>query len=308
MTGAGAPQQSGSSARLYVILARKSPVVAVIRRGPSKRVLLSKWGMKNDHFEDGQWLKGRIYERRCDLAPAGDHFIYFAGNFKPPMYSWTAISTLPWLTAHALWAEGDTWGGGGLFALSKCIALWAHKVGDQPTKGRLPRPWTKVIPISEYGRYDGVRSVEEIRMMRDGWVREQASKWELNNSWWQDKAEKFMFDVQQSAIWSKTNSAGTVLRFIEAEIGERDGRWHVCRGHITFDNGKELDLGEVDWADFDHNDDLLYAFDGALYRRAKKGRNEARLIRDFNDLEFCERVAPYDDRPKDKSWHPLGEK
>jgi len=305
VAGAGASHQSGSSARLYVIIARSAPVAAVIRRGPSKRVMLSKWDMKNDHFEDGQWFKGRIYERRCDLAPAGDHFIYFAGNFKAPMYSWTAISTLPWLTAHALWSEGDTWGGGGLFALSKCVALWAHKIGDKPTKGKLPRPWTKLIPVSEYGRYEGVRSVEDIRMMRDGWVREQTSKWKLNDSWWQDKAEKFMFDVQQSAIWAKTNAAGTVLRFIEAEIGERDGRWHVCRGHITFDNGKELDLGEIDWADFDHNGDLLYAFDGALYRRGNKGKNDARLVRDFNDLKFCERVAPYDERSKDNKWHPL---
>ncbi|NNE25106.1 MAG: hypothetical protein HKN11_21100 [Rhizobiales bacterium] len=305
MAGAEAPHQSGSSARLYVIMARKAPVAAVIRRGPSKRVMLSKWDMKNDHFEDGQWFKGRIYERRCDLAAAGDHFIYFAGNFKPPMYTWTAISTLPWLTAHALWAEGDTWGGGGLFALSKCIALCGHQVGDKPTKGKLPRPWTKVIPASEYGRNEGVHAIEDIRMMRDGWVREQTRKWKLNDSWWQDKAERFRFDAQQSAIWSKTNAAGTVLRFVEAEIGERDGRWHVCRGHITFDNGKELDLGEIDWADFDHNGDLLYAFDGGLYRRGKKGESDARLVRDFNDLAFCERVAPYDERPKDNSWHPL---
>ena len=257
-------------------------------------------------FEDGQWLKGRIYERRCDLAPAGDHFIYFAGNFKQPYFTWTAISTLPWLTAHGLWAEGDTWGGGGLFAMSDVITLYAHLVGDKPTKGALPRPWRKVIPFAEYGNYEGVRTVEDVRMMRDGWTREQASKWKLNDQWWQDKAETYRFNVSQAETWAKTNKDGHTLRFIEAAIGERDGRWHVCRGHMTFAKGDELDLGEIDWADFDHDGHLLYARNGALYRRGRRGKDEAKLVRDFNELKFEERIAPYDERRgKQRAWHPM---
>ena len=310
MSGMETPKQSGTSARLYVLIARKAPVAAVLRRGPSKQVMLSKWDMKNDHFEDGQWFKGRIYERHCDLAAAGDHFIYFAANHKPPYGTWTALSTLPWLTAHTLWAEGDTWGGGGLFAMKECVALCAMLPGDKPTKGKLPRPWSKVIALSEYGQFEGARSVEDVRMMRDGWVREQEKKWKMNFSWPRDKDEHYAVDTEKPEIWSKTNSAGLKLRFLEVETGEYDGRWHVCVGHLTFDNGTELDLGEIDWADFDHNGDLLYAFNGALYRRGRKGRDEAKLIRDFNDLEFCERVAPYDERTKDgkhRAWHPLGD-
>lgn len=282
----------------------------MLRRGPSKHVLLSKWDLKNDHFEDGQWLKGRIYERRCDLAPAGDHFIYFAASQKPPYYSWTAISSLPWLTAHALWAQGDIWGGGGLFALSKCIALSAGAPNEPPSQGKLPRPWSKFIPLGDYGKFDGPMSVEEIRMSRDGWVRAQKSKWAINYQWWQDKAERFLVDVEQPDIWLKTSPAGTELRFVEAEAGERGGRWHVCAGHLTFANGKEHDLEAIDWADFDHNGDVLYAQNGALFRRGNDGRDEARLVRDFNDLKFSARVAPYDDRKpgrggKAKAWHPL---
>jgi hypothetical protein len=56
-----------SAIRLYVILARKSPLGVVFRRGPSNQVLLIKWNTADDSFEYGQWLKGRIYERRCDL-------------------------------------------------------------------------------------------------------------------------------------------------------------------------------------------------------------------------------------------------
>ena len=304
------PEQTGTSARLYVLIARQARVAAVLRRGPSKQVLLSKWHLKTDQFEDGQWFKGRIYERRCDLAPAGDHFIYFAANHKPPYGSWTALSTLPWLTAHTLWAEGDTWGGGGLFALTKCVAISSCSGNEKPTKGALPRPWTKIIPLSDYGKFDNPHSSEDIRMMRDGWERQQKSKWHLNSKWWHDKKERYAFDVEQPEVWVKSGSGGTALRFAEIAIGDRGGRWHVCTGQLTFARGEELDLGEIDWLDFDHNGDVLYAFNGALYRRGKNGHSDAVLVRDFNDLEFCERVAPYDDRVPDKNgnrraWHPL---
>lgn len=58
--------------RLYAILAREAPIAVVFRRGPSKRVLLVLWQTDSDCFYEGQWLKGRIYERRCDLSPKGE--------------------------------------------------------------------------------------------------------------------------------------------------------------------------------------------------------------------------------------------
>lgn len=55
------------STRLYVILARKAAMGVVFRRGPSKHVLLINWNTEKHEFRMGQWLNGRIYERRCDL-------------------------------------------------------------------------------------------------------------------------------------------------------------------------------------------------------------------------------------------------
>jgi hypothetical protein len=84
--------------RLYALLARKSPRAVIFRRGPSQQVQLISWNTENDTFEFGQWFKGRIYERRCDLSPNGDLLLYFAAKYKNPLYSWTAISrshTLP---------------------------------------------------------------------------------------------------------------------------------------------------------------------------------------------------------------------
>jgi hypothetical protein len=43
--------------------------------------LLIKWHLKSDTFEIGQWFKGRIYERRCDLSPSGELLAYFAAKY-----------------------------------------------------------------------------------------------------------------------------------------------------------------------------------------------------------------------------------
>ena len=47
--------QPAPQTRLFVILARAAPVAAVLRRGPTRH----------------EWLKGRVYEPRGDLAPDG---------------------------------------------------------------------------------------------------------------------------------------------------------------------------------------------------------------------------------------------
>ena len=58
---------------------------------------------------------------------------------------------------------------------------------------------------------------------------------------------------------------------------------------------------------------VLYAFNGALYRRTEHGEAEATLVRDLNDLKFEARIAPYDqrhqrrDRDEVRPWHPLDE-
>src|SRR5215470_2356564 len=112
-----------SSTRIFAILAHAAPVGVILRRGPSKQVLLLKWHLGSDRLEAGQWLKGRIYERRCDLSPSGAHFLYFAAKHRPPFGTWTAISKPPWLTALALWPKGDAWGGGGMFESELSVAL-----------------------------------------------------------------------------------------------------------------------------------------------------------------------------------------
>jgi hypothetical protein len=72
---------------------------------------------------DPRCFKGRIYERRCDLSPSGEKLIYFAAKYRSPLYTWTAVSRPPFLTALLFWPKGDAWGGGGLFNNERTIGL-----------------------------------------------------------------------------------------------------------------------------------------------------------------------------------------
>ena len=105
-------------ARLHAIFAVDRPLAVVFRRGPSKQVCTFLWNREKDTFKLGQWLKGRIYERRSDLSPNGKYLLYFAMNGKwnsETRGAWTAVSKAPYLKVIALYAKGDCWEGGGLF-------------------------------------------------------------------------------------------------------------------------------------------------------------------------------------------------
>jgi len=103
--------------RIYVLLARKAASALVFRRGPSKNVLLLRWDLAEDTIQEGQWLRGHIYERRCDLSPSGEHLVYFAAKWRGKYPSFTAVSRPPFLTALALW-EG-LWARGAVVARSR---------------------------------------------------------------------------------------------------------------------------------------------------------------------------------------------
>lgn len=158
-----------SQVRLHVILAREAPFGVVFRRGPSKDVLLVGWNTDDDTFQPGQWLRGRIYERRCDLSPKGDLLVYFAAKYREPVRSWTAISRPPFLTALAMWPKGDGWGGGGHFLSQTRLAL-NHRDDELTLAGGFSVPrWLKVRQFGEHSGRGEDDPIDSIRLERDGW-------------------------------------------------------------------------------------------------------------------------------------------
>jgi hypothetical protein len=244
----------------------------------------------------GQWFRGRIYERRCDLSPSGDKFIYFAAKWRTPFRTWTAISRAPFLTALALWPKGDAWGGGGLFDSEDTIEL-NHRRGEMKLADDMTLP--AHISVSALGSHAGHGEddpIHSLRLQRDGWVlkhpaRMRAPDWNARLAW--------QFD--EPAIWTKPHGSYSIQSILLG-IKERNGPWYVLEHRITNSNDEVvMDLGRSDWADWSQSGEILFAKDSCLYRvkiGKRSGPTMARLLINLADLEF-ERLPP---PPRATTW------
>jgi hypothetical protein len=286
-----------TSCRLYAVLAREAPVGVIFRRGPSKQVRLIRWNLADDSFEPGQWFKGRIYERRCDLSPRGDMLIYFAAKHRPPLYSWTAISRPPWLTALALWPKGDCWAGGGLFKSGQAVLLNHWPSQRQLAEGFCLPPAVEVEPLGDRPGCGEDDPIEGTRLSRDGWT--LACPGKLLAA--QDR-ESLRWSFSLDRVWQKPEPSNVryVLRMLVRGIGESDGPWYRLDHEVVDAEGRiRVDLPETDWADWDRNGDLLFGRAGALFRlpapvisRGDEFGEQACRLADFSDMTFEEIVAP----------------
>lgn len=282
--------------RLYCILARKAPLAVVFRRGPSKRVQLVLWQTDTDQFHEGQWLKGRIYERRCDLSPDGKRLIYFAADYKQPYFSWTAVSKPPFLTALALWPKGDGWGGGGLFENENTILL-NHRADEmQLAKGFSLPPDVRVKTFGERPGWGEDSPIVDTRLSRDGWRIVQDGKaidHGIGASMW--------LEFSPAIVWSKQHhSSGRYqLQMHIQGLHQRDGPWYVTEHLVSDrDTGAVISLDGTEWADWCQSGDLLFAKDGKLFRLGLSSKgvlgepDTAKLLIDLSDRIFKEVMPP----------------
>lgn len=278
------------STRLYVLLARKSSLAVVFRRGPSKQVLQLTWDTATDQLWRGQWFKGRIYERRCDLSPSGEKLIYLAASQKPPLYSWTAVSRPPYFTALALWPKGDTYGGGGLFGDERTIQLnhapYHRKLADGFA---IPKSMTvgAMSGCPGGGEDDPIWST---RLARDGWVLRQAGRAYENK-----RGSKIWWSYREPVIWTKSHRLWTLQMRILG-LHATGGPWWVTDHRIFDDAGNvALDLDHSDWADWSSSGDVLFAREGRLYRipiGARTSLPDPVEVADLRELRFEECPAP----------------
>lgn len=169
---------AAAATRISVLLARKSSTAVIFRRGPSKSVAVISWDTDRDEFRLGQWLKGRIYEHRCDLSPSGQKLIYFVGSYRNVMRTWTAVSRPPFLTALLLWPKGDAWGGGGLFEDERTILLNHGELQRELADGfNVPRS----ITVNPLGIHAGRGEDDPIWAARLALVRVRVSR--VRSAW-----------------------------------------------------------------------------------------------------------------------------
>ncbi|MBX9939102.1 MAG: hypothetical protein K2Y32_07610 [Candidatus Obscuribacterales bacterium] len=257
-----------SNCRLHILLARDSSEAVIIKRGPSKQVQLIAWQRDTDKFAPGQWFNGRIYERRCDLSPSGKYLLYFAASHKPPLYSWTAVSRPPFLTALALWPKGDCWGGGGLFIREREIYLNhpSHQM-DLAEKNSLPKQ-VKVARLNEQAGGGEDFPIYHLRLLRDGWrtVDNQESL--------PEEKINALYHSNLPIIYKKTRPTNARNRYEGANlsmsicgIAEPNNPWYIVEYQVEGSGGAVIKkLGRLDWADWDSNGDLLFAKTGRIFR------------------------------------------
>jgi len=277
--------------RLFALIARDAPVAVVFRRGPTRHVLLVRWDLATDSFEAGQWLKARVYERRCDLSPSGDRLVYFAASYRAPLRSWTAVSRPPYFTAIALWPKGNAWGGGGLFETENRLFLNHPADAMNLHDGmRLPRG-VKVAALANAGRGEDGPIFDE-RMMRDGWTLDQEAQWTDHSS-----TDRIAWRAEIPETWSRRQPRQKCrfrLRASTLGVHERQGPWYVQHYDVIDASGRvHVDLGRIDWADWDHNGDLVFAREGSLYRHVcRRGvfpAGKPRKLIDLSGLTLTER-------------------
>ena len=274
-------------ARVHPILAREANTAVIIRRGPSKSVCTILWHRGRDEFKLGQWLRGRIYERRCDLSPDGRHFIYFAMNGKwdgPVKGSWTAISRTPYLKALALWPWGDCWNGGGLFLNDSRFWRNAGYHHDEPDSvGRLRK---KLVEEPGYPFEEGYGGecpgVYYLRLQRDGWklMRDESTSANANIA---------VFEKPLPKGWVLEKSAHAS---IEHPVGS--GCYFDTHRLIHPESGTTVKHPEWEWADLDRKR-LVWVTKGVLFAAQihGKGLGDVKVLHDFNDMQFEAIAAPY---------------
>jgi len=282
------PQIDPTSARLYGLIARSAQRAVIFRRGPSRQVRLLVWNLATDKIEGGQWFNGRVYEHRCDLTPNGDALVYFAASYKPPFYSWTAISKPPFLTALALWPKGDCWGGGGLFENAQDLQL-----------NHLPRDIKRLAPgfhipsrlrVTTLGQYSGRGEDDPIswlRKTRDGW--------------------RHVPDTQ--TLQRHIRETDLVLRVQGHRSDKRMGRCYVETADLATKDGiVQFQFGQIDWADIDQKGNVLFARNGCIFRLAKRQMTSEsptpRLVADLNAMRFAPIAPPGHAR----RWHEMAKR
>jgi hypothetical protein len=273
--------------RLHVLFASRSEQALVIRRGPSNLVATIAWDRRRDRFTLGQWMKGRLYERRCDLSPDGAHLLYFAMNGhwqSESRGSWTAISRAPYLRAIGFFTKGDCWHGGGLFVPTRKTEKsrywlndgYGHHVVRQTNE--VTRDATYRPSPSFGGECPGVYYH---RLMRDGWTYLA-----------HDKGEKW----KSVDVFEKTLVHGFRLRKIaHCETGAPPGKGCYWDEHVLIDpSGEERVERDWEWAELDGSR-LVYATDGKLFARSldQKGLADPRMLHDFTPMKFEAIAAPY---------------
>lgn len=274
-------QEESFPARVHILVAKNSSDAIVIRCGPAKHTCIIGWDRNQNSFSVGQWLKGRIYERRSDIAPSGKYWIYFAMNGKwtsETKGAWTAIAKTPWLKAVDLMRKGNCYDGGGLFIDNQIYWLnGEHQILHTSGEFKQGDP---DIDLRYYG--GECLSVYYPRLERDGWTMPGTTVGET-------KYEGTLFEKELSEGWK-------LVKICLSGTNTPVGKGCYWDEHILVSaNGAIIAKPDWEWAEWVDNT-ISYIEQGCLYQIEIVNSNNlsgAKMLHDFNGYQFENIMAPY---------------
>jgi len=183
-------------------------MAVVFRRGPSKHTQQLVWNLETDEVTPGQWIKGRVYTKRCDVSPDGRYLVGAFTNYKRSkekreeakargleseylLDGWTAVSRPPYFTSLALWFSGGAWNNGGLWVGPREL-----HVNDCPCSWYLAQvpPRTIKVKALQYGRCEDEPLYSD-RLHLAGWRTLQTMEIEtLNRKEVEAATDRFLSD------------------------------------------------------------------------------------------------------------------
>ena len=253
----------------------------IFRRGPSKYVEIVRWDLSRDVFERGQWFRGRIYDRRSDLSPDGELLVYFAAKYIRPetggadaLYSWTAVSRAPWLTALALWPKTDAWWGGGLFTGPR--RLWLNHPPDRAEHHPEHRPRGLTIETNPDATGED-EPVYSRRLDREGWTLRQKLEVEVSR----DRGYRTLVPEQRAKTAPPDSGADGMSIILERSLTRATYRT-LFRIEGAADEA-ELPPGPMDWMDWDPRGRII-ALSGGRVWAADVGEGRIRRFAELLDL------------------------
>jgi len=284
------------SCRLFVILASEAPKAVIFRRGPSIWTEIILWDTKADTFTEGQWFKGKLYTRCCDLSPDGSKLLYFAAkHYKPypggstptrfPSNEWTAISRVPYLTPLATIQTIGTWDGGGYFADNNTVYVnEARYIPDKnnPPPLKIERfnvpPEIVFKPVEPDGHYSE-EQLYEVLLERRGWRPERSA----------DRPEDE--DAGLWRTWCKDHPSQPYRLWMTLH-NEKRAILHL--GLKDSPESTKIPIPSDTWADWDQQGRLVFTHEGRLYAGGiSRSRITPVLLADFrpNQVRLIESPA-----------------
>lgn len=272
--------ESSFPPRVHILIARDSPQAIVIRRGPARKTCILAWDRSQHTFTVGQWLKGRLYERRSDISPDGKHWIYFAMNGKWDSETggcWTAIARTPYLKALDLAGQCSTYYGGGLFINNRTI--WDMGSDDYLQRSGLFHKGDPDFITRTYGT--GCPSVYYPRLERDGW---NLGCTTINEK----KYSGVLFEKELPVGWKLIKVCHTG--------NSPEGQGVYWDEHLLISNaGAIQNFPDWEWAEW-ADESIYYAAQGRLFQIQiidENQLNEPVCLHDFHPYQFEAKPAPY---------------